>query len=86
MESIITLAALISIIFFIIKFLEIKFLNKENKPIKELVVDTIIVFVSCILSLVLSEQFSILKDIPFISKNNPISNNQLQAFSSSPDF
>ena len=49
MDNIFTIATLISIIFFIAKFIENKYLDKDNvKPIKLIVRDTLLVYFSVI--------------------------------------
>ena len=50
---------IITIIFFIIKFLEMRFINKENKPLKTLIMDSLIVFISCTSTLLILEQFNL---------------------------
>ena len=47
----ILIAFIISIIYSIIKFIEMRFIKKENKPLKQVVIDIIIVFLSSILNL-----------------------------------
>lgn len=49
----------ISIIFLIAKLGEMKFFLKENKPIKDLVKEVIIVFISSVLGTVVMEQLEI---------------------------
>ena len=48
MESIFLIAAIISIIFFIAKFIEMRFIEKENKPLKLLMRDSLLVYVSVV--------------------------------------
>ena len=48
MANIFLTAALVSIVFFIIKFVEMRFIDKENKPLKLLVRDTLVVYVSVV--------------------------------------
>jgi hypothetical protein len=48
MENIFVVAAIISVIFFIVKFLEMRFVEKESKPLKLLVRDTLVVYVSIV--------------------------------------
>ena len=72
-------AAIVSFIFFLIKFFEMRFIIKENKPLKVLVTDSLIVFISTTLTLFLLQQFNIDK----IIGNTPISPD---AFINSPDF
>tara|TARA_B100001093_G_C26456476_1_gene854578 strand:- start:118 stop:357 length:240 start_codon:yes stop_codon:yes gene_type:complete len=72
-------AAIVSVIFFLIKFFEMRFIIKENKPLKVLVIDSLIVFISTTLTLFLLQQFNIDK----IIGNTPISPD---AFTNNPDF
>lgn len=48
MTNIFVTAALISIIFLITKFLEMRFIEKESKPLKLLIRDALIVYFSVI--------------------------------------
>ena len=48
MENIFVVAGIISVIFFIVKFLEMRFVEKESKPLKLLVRDTLVVYVSIV--------------------------------------
>jgi TctA family transporter len=50
---------IISIIFLIVKLGEMKFFLKENKPIKELVKEVIIVFISGVLGTLAMEQLDV---------------------------
>ena len=56
MENIFIIAAVISIIFFIAKFLEMRFLDKEPKPLKLLVRDSLLVYFSVICGYFVLEQ------------------------------
>jgi len=42
MENIFMIATIISIVFFIVKFIEMRFIEKESKPLKYLVRDTLL--------------------------------------------
>ena len=48
MDNILIISAVISIIFLIAKFIEMRFIEKENKPLKLLIRDTLLVYVSVI--------------------------------------
>lgn len=48
MDNIFIISAVISIIFLIAKFIEMRFIEKENKPLKLLIRDTLLVYVSVI--------------------------------------
>ena len=49
MDNIFIIAAIISVIFIIAKFIEMRFIEKESKPLKLLIRDTLLVYVSVIL-------------------------------------
>lgn len=72
-------SSVISVIYFLFKFLEMRFVLKENKPIKELVKDAIFVFLSVTLGLMVLEQFN-LNEIVGNFKTVP------SVFVSKPDF
>ena len=54
-----------------------RFILKENKPLKQLFIDSLIVFISCMISLILLDQFNLnelignIKPIPNVFVNNP---------------
>jgi hypothetical protein len=48
MSNVFVLATVISFAFFIIKFIEMRFIEKENKPLKLLIRDTLFVYFSVI--------------------------------------
>jgi hypothetical protein len=72
-------STVISVIYFISKFIEMRFIIKENKPLKELIRDSIIVFISATLTLIILDQFDFNNIIGNI-KSSPI------AFVNNPDF
>ena len=47
-----------SIMYLVFKFIEMRFILKENKPLKELFRDTLIVYLSVVSGLFISEQFN----------------------------
>jgi hypothetical protein len=63
MENTFIYATILSIVFFVIKFIEMRFINKETKPLKVLFMDSFIVFICSILSQFVFEQFNNAKDI-----------------------
>jgi hypothetical protein len=79
MESIFLIAAVISIVFFIAKFIEMRFIEKENKPLKFLIRDSLIVYISAVLGYFILNQLN-----PIIqgtsSDKNPI------VFTDNPGF
>ena len=70
-------AGIISIIYFLIKFIEMRFILKENKPLKHMVIDTIIVFISATITILLLDQFNLnelignVKSVPGAFINKP---------------
>jgi hypothetical protein len=46
MDNIFLVAGIISIIFFIVKFIEMRCIEKENKPLKYLIRDSLLVYFS----------------------------------------
>lgn len=77
MNNEIITGVIVSTIFFIIKFIEMRFVQRENVPLKTLVVNTLIVFVSTILSLMIMKQFNIdeiigsIKSVPSVFTGKP---------------
>jgi hypothetical protein len=49
----------ISLLFFLAKFIEMKYINKEVKPLKFMIRDTLIVFVASVSSIFLYGRFQI---------------------------
>lgn len=48
MDNIFIIAAVISVIFFISKFIEMRFVDKETKPLKLLIRDSLLVYFSVV--------------------------------------
>ena len=70
-----TNAIVIAIVYFIVKFSEIKFINKENRPIKLLLRDTVVVFVAGITGMYIIDYFNV-----------ETIKSATTAFTGSPDF
>jgi hypothetical protein len=49
MDNIFFVAAIMSLIFFIIKFLEMRYVDKEPKPLKFLIRDSLVVYFSVVI-------------------------------------
>ena len=77
MESIFVIAAIISILFFIAKFIEMRFIEKENKPMKYLIRDSLLVYISAVLCYFILQQ---LNPIIHTSSENP------PVFTDNPEF
>uniref|UniRef100_A0A6C0IH48 Uncharacterized protein n=1 Tax=viral metagenome TaxID=1070528 RepID=A0A6C0IH48_9ZZZZ len=73
MDNIFIFALIISIVFFIVKFIEMRFVDNEPKPLKLLVRDTLVVYFSVIFgNFILDQVEPILKDSGEISKVTPV--------------
>jgi hypothetical protein len=59
MDNIYLTAFVVSFIFLITKFVEMRFITKENKPLKTIIIDTIFVYFSVIVGYFIIEQFSL---------------------------
>jgi hypothetical protein len=70
-------AGIISIIYFLMKFIEMRFILKENKPLKDMVIDMLIVFISATITILLLDQFNLnelignVKSVPGAFINKP---------------
>jgi hypothetical protein len=80
MDNIFLIAGIISIIYFIAKFLEMRFIEKESKPLKFLVRDTLVVYVSVIAGNFVYEQVT-----PVIVENIMTTSAPI-AFTDNPPF
>ena len=78
MKNIFIIAAVISIIFLIIKFFEMRIFEKENKPLKLLIRDSLLVYFSVISGYFILEQLNYI-----LNKDKTIST---QVFTDNPDF
>ena len=58
MTSIFIVAAIVSITFLVAKFLEMRFIEKESKPLKLLFRDTLLVYFSVIIANFMIEQIN----------------------------
>ena len=61
MGNIFLLATVISVTYFIAKFIEMRFMEKESKPLKFLIRDSILVYFSFIVSNFILEQLKPIK-------------------------
>ena len=79
MDNIFLVAGIISVIFFIAKFLEMRYIDSEPKPLKLLIRDSLVVYVSVVIGSFILDQLK-----PVINESIiPIS--QL-AFTDNPPF
>jgi len=71
-----TNAIVIAFIYFIVKFAEIKLINKENRPVKLLIRDTVVVFVAGIMGMYIIDHFNV----------ETVQAAAASAFTGNPDF
>ena len=77
MSNLVLTSGIISVIYFLIKFFEMRFILKENKPLKQLVIDSLIVFIAATSTILLLEQFNFgeligaTKEVPGAFINKP---------------
>ena len=58
MDNIFIIATVVSVIFLILKFIEMRFVDNENKPLKLLIRDTLLVYFSVIFGYFIMEQLN----------------------------
>lgn len=77
MDNIFLVAGIISVVFFIGKFLEMRYVDQEPKPLKLLVRDTLLVYVSVVMGSFIVDQLNpVINDIsvplePLAFTDNP---------------
>ena len=79
MNNIFIISLVISVIFLIFKFLEMRFIYKENKPVKFLIRDTLIVYLCVTVGTLILQQIN-----PILETN--ILNVAPTAFTDNPNF
>ena len=73
MNNIFIIAAIISVIFLIVKFMEMRFIEKENKPLKILIRDALLVYFSVVFGYFVIEQVNpMLKGGAIGPKSTPV--------------
>lgn len=80
MENIFIIASLIAFFYLILKFIEMRFIEKENKPLKELIKDTLFVYLCVLLGNFIVEQIN----PSLLGKET--TNSVTQVFTDSPGF
>jgi hypothetical protein len=58
MKNIFIIASLISFFYLIVKFIEMRFIEKDNKPLKVLIKDTLVVYLCVLLGNFIVEQIN----------------------------
>jgi len=59
MENIYLTAFGIALMFMLVKFIDMRYISKENKPLKVLIIDTIVVYFSVLMGSFIIDQFGI---------------------------
>lgn len=80
MENIFIIASLISFFYLIIKFIEMRFIEKDNKPLKVLIKDTLVVYLCVLLGNFIVEQIN-----PSLLGED-VTNTVTQVFTDNPGF
>jgi hypothetical protein len=57
MDNNFIVAGIVSLLFLLAKFVEMRFIDKENKPLKVLMRDTLVVFLSAVSGMFVFDQF-----------------------------
>ena len=76
MDNIFIIAAFIALLFLVGKFIEMRFVDKENKPVKLLIRDALLVYVSVVSGHYIFEQFRPITEM----------NAEIKAFMDTPGF
>lgn len=79
MDNSLYIVVLITICFGLFKYMEMKLIDKKNKPLKDLIRDTFIVFISSYFGFMLYDQLQV---IDGVSNTKPSTN----VFVDKPDF
>jgi|UniRef100_A0A6C0IPM9 hypothetical protein len=80
MENIFIIASLISFFYIIVKFIEMRFIEKDNKPLKVLIKDTLVVYLCVLLGNFIVEQIN-----PALLGED-VTNTVTQVFTDNPGF
>jgi hypothetical protein len=81
MDNIFIIAAVISIVFLILKFIEMRFIEKENKPLKVLMKEALLVYFSVISGYFILEQLK-----PVMQNGGNLTSNTTPIFVDNPEF
>lgn len=80
MDNIFIIATVISVVFLIAKFIEMRFIENENKPLKLLIRDTLLVYCSVIIGYFVIQQID-----PLLHMNGEVLSAP-QVFVDNPEF
>jgi hypothetical protein len=76
MDNIFVIGCVISVVFFLVKFLEMRFSTEEPRPLKYIMRDSLVVYASCIIGYYLLLQF----------QTDGTANQQIEVFTDVPGF
>jgi hypothetical protein len=88
MEKALVISTVISILFAIFKFIEMKYIHKHLKPLKDILRDIVIVFLSSFLTLMvfLYYQNRIEDFIAILTNTNILKSENTEVFTGHPNF
>jgi hypothetical protein len=81
MDNIYIISGIIAFVFFLGKFIEMRFIEKESKPLKTIVKDTLLVYVCTIIAFIILEQLK-----PIIQESSGGAPMTQIAFTDNPTF
>jgi hypothetical protein len=81
MSNIFIIAAIISVIFLIAKFIEMRYVEKESKPLKLLIRDSLLVYFSVVSGYFILEQLK-----PVMGDEANLHGGNTPAFTGNPEF
>ena len=77
MDNIYIISGIIAFVFFLGKFIEMRFIERESKPLKTIVKDTLLVYVCTIIAFIILEQLKpvindiVIPETPLAFTDNP---------------
>jgi hypothetical protein len=80
MDNTFIVAGIISIVFFLVKFCEMRFVDKESKPLKILIRDSLVTYFSVVVGMFLLDQ------LKPIMENGAITSTTPTVFTDNPTF
>ena len=78
MENIFLISAIVSAVYFLVKFIEMRFILKESRTLKSQLRDALLVYISAVLALFIYDNVS--------DTNKVVSNVEIPAFTGQPGF
>jgi hypothetical protein len=81
MDNIYIISGVIAFVFFLGKFIEMRFIERESKPLKVIVKDTLLVYVCTIIAFIILEQLK-----PIIQESSGSAPITQIAFTDNPTF